>query len=366
MSKVALDLAELRGAASTMRRFAGRSYRGAGKASFCSINGTVYLVAGEFASVLAGTKVGYENEFIEANLIDKHFRLDKLVNWLGASFMSNDVSMEFKDGRIIFRVGRNRVSLPTESSPMSPYIDLPESGMGIDGLKQMARVAHLASTNPTSPYSGVGVVIDSGYAHMIATDGFSMGYVWGVVPEDAAPREANISGEMFLGIRHIDWGDVYPKLWMNDSKVWVYNDDHFMISPLMKKALSVGEVIQSIRNHGGEDYALVSLTDIIDKLRALTQFDREKNVSAVTFHFTEEFLRLYVSEAEQGEGEFFLASTEFEDTFKVNGHGVQAIARLLQDSRSMDVKISRHDEAEWMVIRSDDTNGLFCMATMAF
>lgn len=239
----------------------------------------------------------------------------------------------------------------------------------------MARIHHVANQDAASPFYVVGVITDGDWAHMVATNGFSVGYTWGKAP-GSKQQQFFMSPAFAREARRLDWEESEPRFAIvEDKKLWLYSDDFFITCPAtVQGPYTSSDLIKRIRNHEGDGegshpaVAEIPTHELIEKLAALTQFEREKNVLAVSFGYKPDGeLRMSTTQTEVGEAEFYISyKGEFSDEYIANGAAIKQFGKLLQDMSAINVSLSRHASEQLVVLQSDDVKGIFCAGMMTF
>jgi hypothetical protein len=361
-----LELDDLRSACRSLLALSGDSIAGYGTAAFLNLDGGTYLVSGSQRSKMGGVK--FDKDF-DPELFGLWFDVRGLHQFLSASFAQVTVNVEMKASKIEFRVGRNYrrfLVKPVTSVGQMLSVPKPVGGVNVAGLLEMARVAHMAHKNQAHMYSGVYVAMQNGYAQMLALDGFSVGYVWGQTDNPDVSMEFVVPSDIMLLARNLNWEGT-PQLMLLDNAIWFMDEKRFLTSPKMAGDFPGKQIIEVVQAHGGENPAKVSVVELFDKMDALANIQREKNISAMTFNFCEEGLILSVGEPEQGEGRFYIDSDDIGHQFLVNGHSVKSAGALIKDMGTTPTLLfSPHDTQQWLVMRPIEGNAIFCLALMEF
>lgn len=369
---IVLRINQLRQALSHVLPVAKEAYKGYGMGCFSWIEGKLWLISGSFQSRVAGGVVhmgerveGIENIFFDLyslNLLLKTpFVLDSIK-------VTVDSAVDTR--KIRFQVGRSYKELPVTNRDdgYAEYLDLPAYGSGIDAsdFLEWGGVANFAHPNDSHSLHSVHIVVQAGWGHILATSGFSSGYVWFEVNDKLLDFRYTIPSEFFLLGNSIQW-DGIPYLSASGSRCVLRSEEKFIFGATVNYEYPAEQVINGSSNYGNYPAAQVPVTELIAALNVFADVHRAKDVLSVEVWEEDESSGMIFSAGEEGvNGQMHVpisSGTFGRDKLRINGAAVKAAANLLKTTRTMFVFIQQHNDG-FLVIRPEN-GAVFVLGTMS-
>ena len=344
------------------------SYKGSGMACFTWAEDALWVVAGSFQKKICGAVV-YNGERME-EVEDVFFDIYSLNLFLKTSFSLSTVKVTCSNNRLRFQVGRSykEIALTGKDTGFSEYLSLPAVGHGISANDFLAwgSVAEFAHPNEYHSLHSVHLIVQDGWGHLLATSGFSAGYVWFESDDKTLDFRATLPSDFLKIGQGLDW-DTEPKLVTGETRCYLRSKSCFLTGTTVNYDYPAEQVMALVRDYGDYPAVQVPVAELIGALATFADASRDRGVVSVNVAYEEETEGLIFSASEEAvAGEMYVPATKghLQLKAKVNGMAIKTAAEMLKTAEVMFINIQNHNNG-WLIIRPDN-NAAFCLGTMAF